>query len=213
MYTTFGRDTGLNAKVSALTHIGLIGVGAVNWRAATFTEATFTNYVRVAAPTFAAAADSTPAGARQRASSAEVNFAANGGSVVTLQGYFGADAVSGGNILFAQPFSPKAPFVAIARPTAEDIYAPNVHTLVANDTVYVMAAAGLPLPTGLVENTLYHVIAAGLTDNEFRLSETQGGGAVDITSVGGLQVIPASSRTLDPGAWIRMASGAITLSE
>ncbi len=213
MYTTFGRETKLASVISTVTHLGLIASGAVNWRAGTFTETTYTDYVRVAEPAFAAAADTSPTGGRQRASSAEVNFAANGGSVVTLIGYFGADASSGGNIVYAQPFSPKAPFAAIARPSAEDIYAPNAHGLVLNDTVYVMAAPGLPLPTGLAENTLYHVITAGLTANEFRLSATQGGSAIDITTVGGFQVIPAASRTLDPGAWIRIASGSLVIAE
>jgi hypothetical protein len=210
MLTTFGRDAALGSIVSATTHIGLIA-SFTSLRAGTFTEASFTSYARIAAPTFGAAGDTTPAGARQRLSSAAAEFAANTGGSATVVGYFGANASSGGDITFAQPFSPKAPFVAIARPSAEDIYAPNAHGLVADDQVYLMAAAGLPMPAGLAENTIYHVISAGLTTNEFRLSTSQGGSAEDITSVGGFQVIPRASRTLDTGAILRFPVGTLAI--
>ncbi len=212
MLTTYGRDACLARLLTETTHIGLIAT-FTNLRTPTITPASFAGYARIAAPTFGPAADTTPAGARQVASSAACEFAPNGdASPVTVVGYFGATALTGGSVTFAQPFSPKAPFVAIARPSTEDIFAPNAHTLVANDQVYVMAAAGLPLPAGLSENTIYHVIAAGLTANEFRLSATQGGAAIDITGVGGFQVIPRASRTLDPGAILRFPIGTLVLS-
>lgn len=52
------------------------------------------------------------------------------------------------------------------------------HGLVANDRIYFTRLAG---GTGLALNTTYYVIASGLTSNDFKVSTTLGGGAVDIT--------------------------------
>lgn len=52
------------------------------------------------------------------------------------------------------------------------------HGLVANDRIYLTRLAG---GTGLALNTTYYVIASGLTANDFKVSATVGGAAVDIT--------------------------------
>lgn len=52
------------------------------------------------------------------------------------------------------------------------------HGLVAGDRIYFTRLTG---GTGLALNTSYYVIAAGLTANEFAVSTTLGGGAVNIT--------------------------------
>lgn len=212
MYTTYGRDAKLARIGTEITHIGLI-TAAANFRTPSVTPAAFTGYAR-AAVTWGSAADTSPAGGRQRANSAQVEFPANGGgSPVAVIGWTGHTADTDGDIVVALPFSASAPFAAIARGASEDLYAPIAHGLEEDDTVYLMAAPGLPLPTGLAENTLYHVIATGLTANEFRLSATQGGSAVDITGVGGCQVIPAATRTLDPGAVLRFPIGTLVYRE
>jgi hypothetical protein len=51
------------------------------------------------------------------------------------------------------------------------------HGLVANDTV-IFSTTGA-LPTGLSTNTVYYVIAAGLTNDDFEISATQGGAAIN----------------------------------
>lgn len=67
--------------------------------------------------------------------------------------------------------------------TANDIFSPG-HGLVADNRVVFWATIGAGLPTGLSEDTGYWVISTGLTTDAFRVSTTQGGGAVDITAIG-----------------------------
>lgn len=67
--------------------------------------------------------------------------------------------------------------------TNNDIESPT-HGLVADDRVTFLPVEGLSLPTGLSQGTLYWVIATGLADDTFRVSTSQGGGAVDITAEG-----------------------------
>lgn len=58
------------------------------------------------------------------------------------------------------------------------------HGLSENDVVHFLALIAGALFTGLSSNTQYWVIATGLTANDFRLSLTKGGAAVDITGTG-----------------------------
>lgn len=60
------------------------------------------------------------------------------------------------------------------------VFTLNSHGLVAGDPVYLTTTGALP--TGLSANTIYYVIAAGLTTNNFELSATRGGAAIN-TSV------------------------------
>ena len=53
------------------------------------------------------------------------------------------------------------------------------HNLVAGDTIYFETTGALP--TGLVINTNYFVISAGLTTNTFQISATRGGTAINTT--------------------------------
>lgn len=56
------------------------------------------------------------------------------------------------------------------------------HGLVAGQPV-VFSTTG-SLPTGLTAGTVYYVISAGLTANEFQVSATAGGAAIDTSSAG-----------------------------
>lgn len=64
--------------------------------------------------------------------------------------------------------------VTIASPA---IFTSTAHGLVLNDTV-VFSTTGA-LPSGLTAGTTYHVIAAGLTADDFEVSATQGGAAIN----------------------------------
>jgi microcystin-dependent protein len=66
--------------------------------------------------------------------------------------------------------------VTIATP---GVFTLTSHALVAGDQVYLTTTGALP--TGLSQNTLYYVIAAGLTANAFELSTTRGGSAINTT--------------------------------
>jgi microcystin-dependent protein len=64
----------------------------------------------------------------------------------------------------------------------------TAHGLIADDTVYFTTSGALP--TGLSINTLYFVIAAGLTANAFELSATSGGAAINTSgSQSGVQTL------------------------
>jgi microcystin-dependent protein len=64
--------------------------------------------------------------------------------------------------------------VTIASPA---VFALTNHGLVAGDAVYFTTTGALP--TGLSTNTVYYVIAAGLTSGNFEVSTSRGGAAVN----------------------------------
>lgn len=68
--------------------------------------------------------------------------------------------------------------VTIASPGVLSLTA---HGLKEGDTVYLTTTGALP--TGLSANTLYYVIAAGLTANAFELSATRGGSVINTSGV------------------------------
>jgi microcystin-dependent protein len=64
--------------------------------------------------------------------------------------------------------------VTIASP---GVFTLNSHGFVAGDAVYFTTTGALP--TGLSANTIYYIIAAGLTTNAFEVSATLGGAAIN----------------------------------
>jgi hypothetical protein len=58
----------------------------------------------------------------------------------------------------------------------------STHTLIEGDTVYFTTDGALP--AGVVSDTIYYVIAAGLTANAFQFSLTVGGAAINTTNAG-----------------------------
>jgi len=65
--------------------------------------------------------------------------------------------------------------VSIATPGV--ITTPASHGLIAGDRVYFTTTGALP--TGITPNTIYYVIATGLTSTQFQFSTTKGGSAVN----------------------------------
>lgn len=65
---------------------------------------------------------------------------------------------------------------------ATDLFTSASHGLVANDIIQSSSTVALPAP--LLPNTDYHVIASGLTADDFKVSLTSGGAAVNITDTG-----------------------------
>lgn len=100
--------------------------------------------------------------------------------VVKGIGWF--DASSAGNLRWAQDLI-DSPHVIEAVTTATDLLTATTHGLVANDKVEFRCPDG-SLPAGLTSGTVYYVIATGLTANDFKVSATLAGGAVDITTIG-----------------------------
>ncbi len=63
--------------------------------------------------------------------------------------------------------------------TAVPTFTADCHGLEAGDKVVLTGSAGLPC--GLQANSIYYVIASGLTTSTFRLSRTDGGTAIALT--------------------------------
>ena len=61
-----------------------------------------------------------------------------------------------------------------------DVFSCVAHGLVAGDRVVFSATQG-NLPTGLTANTVYYVIASGLTADAFKVSASVGGGSIDMS--------------------------------
>jgi hypothetical protein len=207
MFTTAGRDA-LLAGTYAPTHVSLIKA-ITDWRASTVTEAAFTGYAR-AAVTFGAAADTSPIGGRQRANTGALSFGTSSSANEDQIAYGVHSASSGGTLYSIGLLDTDSPVIGTAETTAEDITAP-AHGFSTDQRVFVLAAPGAPIPTGLSENTAYFVLAAGLTTDVFRLSTTSGGSAVNITARGAAMFCPYTPRTVANGATPQLAIGAVVV--
>src|SRR5262245_55292209 len=64
-----------------------------------------------------------------------------------------------------------------------DTFTKNSHGLVAGDRIQVQNSGG-GLPAGMSAATDYYVISSGLTTNDFKVSTTEGGGTINITTDG-----------------------------
>ena len=91
------------------------------------------------------------------------------------------NSTSGLKVYFNRP-AVKFNFIGVTATAASDLLTTTesaLHGLVENDTV-IFETDGT-IPTGLTADTIYYVIAGGLTTTAFKVSATLGGSAVDIT--------------------------------
>jgi len=217
MLTTTFRDAILNtldsggADLTKGTHYAGLLTAVSGFRAGTVTEASYTGYGTRPAITLGAAGNTSPTGGRQRANSAAVTFPQNTGSnqdVIAWGLYTAATAgtLRGIGFLDADP-----PIFGVANDTStEDIIAP-AHGLSADQRVFVLAAPGAVIPTGLAEDTAYYVLATGLTTDSFRLSTSSGGSAVNITAKGAALFMPYTAVTVAAGATPEFSIGALVI--
>lgn len=117
----------------------------------------------------------------------------------------GLDASGGGDLIYfgALGLEVQKPFAVVDLTTDatlanNDIVCPG-HGYAADDQVQFIDAGGGAIPAGLTEGTWYWVISAGLATDKFRVSTSQGGGAVDITAVGSGYVQKALQKTVGVG--------------
>lgn len=190
MRTTFQSDRvlntyrGTNMTAPATIFAGIL-TAITDAEAGTVTEASYAGYARKAA---AFGAPAGGGGGRQILNTALVLFDAKTdvGSVTGI-GLGLYDAVSAGNLLDVIPNDGTDPIIVMAMPAdlATDLLSSPAHGLTTDAQVRFEAFPGASgLPTGLSENTTYWVIATGLTADQFKVSTTQGGGAVNITAAG-----------------------------
>jgi hypothetical protein len=112
--------------------------------------------------------------------SASMAFDVAGGSTVRFVGF--STAVTGGTFLGMSPNGGGIPQAFVVPDASADVLECVAHGFVNTDTVTVWQGPGDPLPTGLVEGTVYYVINA--TTDDLQLSATSGGAAVAITAIG-----------------------------
>ena len=89
------------------------------------------------------------------------------------------NSTSGLKAFFNRPAS-KFAFVAATANATTDLFTATAHGLAANDTVIIETDG--TIPTGLTADTQYDVISTGLTTDDFKVSATLGGSAIDITN-------------------------------
>jgi hypothetical protein len=131
------------------------------------------SYARMAA-TWAGSAS----GAKQTSAAMVFNVAA--GAAVRFVGFW--TAVTGGSFLGMTPNGGGVTQGFVVPDATADVLECVAHGFVNGDNVVPWALPGDPLPTGLVEGTVYFVINA--TTDDLQLSATAGGASVSITAIG-----------------------------
>lgn len=135
----------------------------------------------------------------------------NAGSETLTHFGIGTDATGAGNLLYSAPLAllDSVPFtVNAAGFAAEDIVAPG-HTFLLNDQVVFITVIGGTLPTGLTAGTVFHVITPGLTADQFRVSATVGGSAVNITTIGSGRVQEVLQKVVTENDTPQFAAGVL----
>lgn len=188
--------------------IGLF-TAITDWRAGTVTEATYTGYGTRPACSFGAVANTSPTGGRQKANDADVTFPQNTGSNQDVIGWGIYTASTAGTLRDIALLDADPPVIGTA--DTADLITSYAHGLATDQRVFVIAAPGAVIPTGLSENTAYFVLAAGLTADAFKLSTTSGGAAVDITAGGAAMFMPYKAVTIAAGATPEYAIGSLVL--
>lgn len=217
MFTTSYRDAILDtlesggAALSAATHYCGLIKAITDFRAGTVTEAAYTGYGTRPSIGFGAVSNTSPTGGRQRANDTVVTFPQNTGANEDQIAYGIYTAATAGVLRAIGFLDADPPIFGVANDTTtEDIIAP-AHGLSTDQRVFVLAAPGAVIPTGLSENTAYFVLAAGLTTDQFRLSATSGGAAINITAKGAALFMPYTAVTVATNATPEFAVGAIVI--
>lgn len=176
-------------------------------RAGTIVEADYGGYGTRPSCSFGAVANTSPTGGRQKANDAVITFPTNTGASQDVIGFGTHTASTGGTLRLIDFLDSDPPIIGTA--DSADLITAYAHGLSADQRVFVLAAPGAVIPTGLSENTPYFVLATGLTADAFKLSTTSGGAAVDITAGGAAQFIPYTARTIANGATPEFAIGTL----
>lgn len=126
-----------------------------------------------------------------------IGAAVSGASKIVRFGHFG-DAVK----------------PAIALDTS-DLITCRAHGFSAGYEVVFWATPGQSIPTGLTEGVVYFVIATGLATDEFSVSATAGGAAVNITAAGACAVgrVTALDINATPNTTPRIEIGQLQITE
>ena len=206
MFTDSYRNTCLTGIGGFLGLIKTI----TSFRAGTVTEAAYTGYGTRPAVTWGATAATSPVGGRQVANSGVVTFPASSSANEDQIAWGVWPTATGGTVQAIGFLDTNAPLVGTGD-TANLITTQTAHGLITDERVFVLAAPGAVIPTGLAENTAYFVLASGLTTTAFKLSTTSGGAAVTITAGGAALFMPYRAVTVANGATPTVAIGAVVV--
>lgn len=221
MRTTYLSDRLLNhiyrntaSSQPATVYAGLL-TAVTDAEAGTVTEASFAGYARVAI-TFGAPASAL--GGRQITNSSPVTFAAKtdaGSATIVAVGVY--DALTVGNLMDVIPLD-GADVIAVAVVDAGDISSDLLvspaHGVTTNQKVRFENFPGSSsIPAGLSENTVYFVIATGLTADRFAVSTSQGGAAVNITAAGRALCMRQTDLTVNQNDQVNFATSTLKLAE
>lgn len=190
--------------------IGLI-TALTDHRAGTVTEASYTGYGTRPAIAWGAAANTSPTGGRQVANTGTPTFPQNTGSTQDVIGWGLWSTATVGTLKAIGFLDADPPIVGTVPDITNELVISVAHGLATDQRVFVLAAPGAVIPTGLSENTAYFVLAAGLTANAFALSTTSGGAAVNVTAIGAAMFIPYKAVTVANLATPTIATGAIVV--
>lgn len=205
MFTTPFRNTVLGTLG---LFVGLIKT-ITDFRVPTVTEAAYTGYGTRPGITYSATAATSPAGGRQVTNSALVTFPQNTGANEDQIAWGIYSAATAGTLQAIGFLDADPPIFGVGNlDNTIDAYA---HGLQTDQRVFVLAAPGAVIPTGLVENTAYFVLAAGLTADVFSLSTSSGGGAADITVGGASLFMPYKAVTVATNATPEFAINALVI--
>ena len=216
--TTFLSDALLNAVLRNTTYTSPVTVYAglisavTDLEAGTVTEAAYTGYARAAAAFGAPAANS---GARRCQNSGLLSFGKRTDAGSTDMIAFGIwDASTAGNLLYCGFLDSVRHFVAICADTTGDLFTAIAHGLAADQRVrFEVIPDADTLPTPIAENTLYWVIAGGLTADLFAVSTTQGGASVAITAKGEARVWKQTNITVSLNDTPQIEANALSIFE
>jgi hypothetical protein len=179
MLTAFAKNLMLDALDETATN------GVKFWSLHTAYSLTGTNEVTGGAPAYARkAAVYGAAAAGSKASTAGQTFDVPAGTVAWVGRW---DASTAGNFLGMGPAGAgtrRIIEVSDAADITANLIESPAHGLTAGMQVVFWVGPGAVLPAPLAEGTIYFVIATGLTTDNFSVSLTSGGAAVDITAAG-----------------------------
>jgi hypothetical protein len=141
-----------------------------------------------------------------RSNSAQVEITLNASGLARFWKVY--DALTGGNFLGYSVLGNAQPQTFQLIDTTNDDFICVGHGFAAGDEVFFLREYNLKaLPTGITEGTPYYVISAGLTANQFRVSATPGGSAVNVTAAGAGFVTRVAAVDMSSGQILRIPVG------
>lgn len=175
-------DVAVQRMLNALDEAGGAGVGATHLSLHSAYSTTGTNELTGGSPAYARkAATWSAASGRTKALTSAVTFDVAAAATVRFIGLW--DAVTAGNFLGMTPNGGGTPKAFTLDDITADTFESPAHGFVNGDSVVVWAVPGTALPTTVVEGTVYFVVSA--TTDDYQLSATSGGAAINITAAGG----------------------------